>query len=879
MKPIGGSGSSMSKKLYQLLPAAWLQLQNLMAFSIGIGRISLAWGASLSLFPRLFTRWWMEGGPSTPRPRSQSAPELSPTAILKSPRLSQSLLLDHGGLMRSPRAASKGGAWPGGDGRSPFHVDWSKKEQSSIPSPQRRPFFGKRHTLRWGLLLIPLAYMLAIRSLSGRSLSVARDLPHTVGGQFQATELARDHRHLHVAGGNGNDTGNDAALWAVGHGAEAEEDALLSLPTGKSEGKSGGKTALLPAASHQALHTSGAGGGSSDDTRGRNSEDLRGGHGRAEHVQRPDFLAAPKRPKWRIVNWRKEPRTAICLVGGAREFQLTGPSIARHLLRAYKRADVFVHAPLDENAHKLSLLASEAANVVDVRIAPDVPINETLITDRLLANVRTGPAPITRQGLMQQFKGVEMCISMISAFEKKHSFQYKWVLRTRVDGYWTGPPPPLADFDRTGYTIPAGSDWGGLNDRLGVGRRGVSWLGLRRLSVLRQLAADGGYSQLNAEKTFRAQMEFLNVKVTRASFPFCILSHKKANPGFPVAVSLSSTAALNGAKCRPCVPTVTGEESAKYIEALPEKVFGPETYGVDLCEAEDDWATGWRDAFDRDAGPRAAAARQYLEGRTLEECIRDWEEFKAWVPTWDAPPGRVICMRAFLGRLHELGYPRGEWAAYLDYLTPNSTIYSMGVGEDYTFDAQLQRVVRGRIHAFDSTPAALKWIAIKTDELPTTWVHHAWILSATDGEVPVYALDVREQRFAYGVRWPKNAVMNGPPVKLEVESKRIETTMKELGHDFIDVLRIGGHISLHETLFEEWIAGKKTPPVCQVAVSFFRVDKHYGTPEGRRQLLRLREIGLELAVCIQKDRDEESCLFFSTIHCPTSLQLQGSTSS
>ncbi|GJP49420.1 hypothetical protein CLOM_g8628 [Closterium sp. NIES-68] len=196
---------------------------------------------------------------------------------------------------------------------------------------------------------------------------------------------------------------------------------------------------------------------------------------------------------------------AVCLVGSARAFEATGPSLLRHillparpshLLLPARPSHLFLHAPLDETAAKLSFLRNfvtsssssgssstgssgsnspskesgregEVGNsdvaardwarlvqenaVASVRIFPNSDVDETKYPTGVMY---TKDSPSGLQGLLQYFRLVEGCWDMIQSFEATSareatsaapSLRYPWIVRARLDSLWTAPapiPPP-----------------------------------------------------------------------------------------------------------------------------------------------------------------------------------------------------------------------------------------------------------------------------------------------------------------------------------------------------------------------------------------------------------------------------------------------------
>ncbi|XP_030527052.1 uncharacterized protein LOC115738567 [Rhodamnia argentea] len=359
-----------------------------------------------------------------------------------------------------------------------------------------------------------------------------------------------------------------------------------------------------------------------------------------------NLSAAPSAPAVAPRPWKDEldrSRIAVCLVGGARRFELTGPSIVERILKVYPNSDLFLHSPFDENAFKFLLLKS-APRIAGVRIFRPEPMAESAPELRVLT---ASNSPNGIQGLLQYFNLVEGCLTMIKSHQARHNFTYDWIVRTRVDGFWNAPLDP-DNFIPGHYVIPPGSTYGGLNDRLGIGDLPTSTIALSRLSLIPQLD-QAGFRQLNSETAFRAQLNTQNVTHLTKRLPFCIVSDRQyafppSRYGVPVATILSK-GPLSGAKCRPCTPVCRGACVGRVMPVLDKGWSWTqwENGTLELCDAHGEWETGWEKIFDRVAGKALAKQRKGVWRLKVKDCVSEFEKMKRRTVSWEAPAADEMC--------------------------------------------------------------------------------------------------------------------------------------------------------------------------------------------------------------------------------------------
>jgi FkbM family methyltransferase len=162
----------------------------------------------------------------------------------------------------------------------------------------------------------------------------------------------------------------------------------------------------------------------------------------------------------------------------------------------------------------------------------------------------------------------------------------------------------------------------------------------------------------------------------------------------------------------------------------------------------------------------AFASRAVARGKRLIKYIAGKDE-------WSVQELNVRSLR--------LGSAYGGWTICTDVaLGQDSVIYSVGVGEDISFDLDLIRTFGCRVLAFDPTPRSIEWLS--RQHVPKEFHFLPWGLGAMDG-FTAFAAPADARHVSYS-----SATIKGHSVQCEVY--RLPTLMHKLGHDKIDLLKM-----------------------------------------------------------------------------------------
>lgn len=123
----------------------------------------------------------------------------------------------------------------------------------------------------------------------------------------------------------------------------------------------------------------------------------------------------------------------------------------------------------------------------------------------------------------------------------------------------------------------------------------------------------------------------------------------------------------------------------------------------------------------------------------------------------------------------------GGWNILPNSLNNKSIVYSIGIGEDISFDRSIINKYACVVHGYDPTPRVINWV--KDANLPNNFIFHPIALSSYDGSLIFYSpTDDKNVSHSPFQNEKGNAV--------KVDCLTLETIAKNNQHDKIDLLKM-----------------------------------------------------------------------------------------
>jgi FkbM family methyltransferase len=159
----------------------------------------------------------------------------------------------------------------------------------------------------------------------------------------------------------------------------------------------------------------------------------------------------------------------------------------------------------------------------------------------------------------------------------------------------------------------------------------------------------------------------------------------------------------------------------------------------------------------------------------------------------------------------------GSWTICPEGITRKSIIYSVGVGDDISFEISLIRSFGLPVlFAFDPTPTAISWLS--GQHAPNEFRLFQYAIAEYDGIAKLFPHD-NPDWVAHSLI-PRQATASQA---VEVQVRTLPTVMLELGHDRVDLLKMdieGAEYAVIDNLLREGV------DVRQLLVEFHHHDHH-----------------------------------------------------
>ncbi len=182
----------------------------------------------------------------------------------------------------------------------------------------------------------------------------------------------------------------------------------------------------------------------------------------------------------------------------------------------------------------------------------------------------------------------------------------------------------------------------------------------------------------------------------------------------------------------------------------------------------------------------------------------------------------------------------GGWLFTTQGLGRDSIVYSLGVGEDITFDLSIIERFGAEVHAFDPTPSSIQMLSIA--DLPDRFHFHPWAITAKDGTLKFYPR-VKKDGSKSDVMFTMIAEEENSEDAIEVPAICISSVTTRLGHSRIDLLKMDIEGAEYEVL-----EGLLTSPVKprQLLVEFHHRFPAIGLEKTAGMIRRLQKAGYKI---------------------------------
>lgn len=204
--------------------------------------------------------------------------------------------------------------------------------------------------------------------------------------------------------------------------------------------------------------------------------------------------------------------------------------------------------------------------------------------------------------------------------------------------------------------------------------------------------------------------------------------------------------------------------------------------------------------------------------------------------TWRAATGKDLLLAPEM-RLSTvtLGCRGAAWTIYPAFLADRSIVYSLGVGEEISFDCELIRRWALTVHAFDPTPRSIAWL--RAQALPERFLFHPYGIAAQDG-MRWFNPPADPKHVSHSVvdRGRKEGAIEAPV-------RRLATIMRELGHNRIDLVKMDIEGAEYEVI-ADLVASRLDIP--QLLVEFHHRWREIGIEKTRNAIAALKAAGYRI---------------------------------